>query len=187
LLDKKSWQAEYAVDSKEYFCNIAITLPVVLVASRMQHVTRPTSISLRSCTRNRADDFSRRLVRESVLTPNDLIYPVFVLEGAGQREAAASMPGIERLSIDLLVKQAREIAKGVGDPFSSRDGTLAISILLISIKLIIKSTNAIISLLLLSIKLIVSDFLHEKARSRPIDRRTVCRACPPTPAGYSDG
>ena len=54
--------------------------------------------------RNRADDFSRRLVRESVLTPNDLIYPVFVLEGAGQREAVGSMPGIERLSIDLLVK-----------------------------------------------------------------------------------
>ena len=60
--------------------------------------------------RNRVDDFSRRLVRESVLTPNDLIYPVFVLEGAGQREAVGSMPGIERLSIDLLVKQAREIA-----------------------------------------------------------------------------
>ncbi|MBG58570.1 MAG: porphobilinogen synthase [Porticoccus sp.] len=60
--------------------------------------------------RNRADDFSRRLVRESLLTPNDLIYPVFVLEGVGQREAVGSMPGIERLSIDLLVKQAREIA-----------------------------------------------------------------------------
>ena len=60
--------------------------------------------------RNRADDFSRRLVRESVLTPNDLIYPMFVLEGSDQREDITSMPGVARLSIDLLVKEAREIA-----------------------------------------------------------------------------
>ena len=44
------------------------------------------------------------LVRESSLTPADLIFPVFVLEGTGQREAVPSMPGIERLSIDLLVE-----------------------------------------------------------------------------------
>ncbi|PLW68241.1 porphobilinogen synthase [Pseudohalioglobus lutimaris] len=60
--------------------------------------------------RLRAREFSRRLVGESLLTPADLIYPVFVLEGEGQREAVPSMPGIERLSIDLLVQQAREIA-----------------------------------------------------------------------------
>ena len=60
--------------------------------------------------RNRADDFSRRMVRESVLTPNDLIYPVFVLEGNDQRENVPSMPGVARLSIDLLVKEAKEIA-----------------------------------------------------------------------------
>ena len=60
--------------------------------------------------RLRANDFSRRLVSENRLTPADLIYPVFVLEGKGQREPIASMPGIERLSIDLLVKQAREAA-----------------------------------------------------------------------------
>lgn len=60
--------------------------------------------------RNRADDFSRRMVRESVLTPNDLIYPMFVLEGSGQREDVPSMPGVARLSIDLLVKEAKEIA-----------------------------------------------------------------------------
>jgi len=59
--------------------------------------------------RLRASGFSRALVRESGLTPADLIFPVFVLEGSGQREAIASMPGIERLSIDLLVKQAREL------------------------------------------------------------------------------
>ena len=60
--------------------------------------------------RNRADDFSRRLVRESALTSDDLIYPMFVLEGNGQHEEVPSMPGVARLSIDLLVKEAREIA-----------------------------------------------------------------------------
>ncbi len=65
--------------------------------------------------RMRRDDFSRRLMRETVLTPDDLIYPVFVLEGEGNREPVASMPGVERLSIDLLVKEAKEIA-GLGVP-----------------------------------------------------------------------
>ena len=60
--------------------------------------------------RMRRDDFSRRLMRETILTPNDLIYPVFVLEGDGQREPVASMPGVERMSIDLLVAEARHIA-----------------------------------------------------------------------------
>src|SRR5690606_20953110 len=59
--------------------------------------------------RMRSSDFSRRLMRENVLTPNDLIYPVFVLDGSGRREPIASMPGIERLSIDLLLEEAREI------------------------------------------------------------------------------
>ena len=59
--------------------------------------------------RMRRDDFSRRMMRETLLTPDDLIYPVFVLEGRGEREAVASMPGIERLSIDLLVEEARAI------------------------------------------------------------------------------
>ncbi|WP_091332418.1 porphobilinogen synthase [Allochromatium warmingii] len=58
--------------------------------------------------RMRRDDFSRRLMRETTVTPNDLIWPVFVLEGQNQREAVASMPGVERLSIDLLVEAARE-------------------------------------------------------------------------------
>jgi porphobilinogen synthase len=59
--------------------------------------------------RLRANEFSRRMVRESVLSPADLIYPVFVLEGKQQCQPIPSMPGIERLSIDLLVAQAKEI------------------------------------------------------------------------------
>ncbi len=59
--------------------------------------------------RMRRDDFSRRLMRENVLTTNDLIYPVFVIEGENQREAVASMPGVERMSIDLLVEEAKEV------------------------------------------------------------------------------
>jgi len=60
--------------------------------------------------RMRRDDFSRRLMRENVLTVNDLIYPVFVIEGENKREQITSMPGVERLTIDLLVKEAIEIA-----------------------------------------------------------------------------
>ena len=60
--------------------------------------------------RMRRDDFSRRLMRESSLSVDDLIYPMFVLEGTSQREAVPSMPGVERISIDELVKEAREIA-----------------------------------------------------------------------------
>ncbi len=61
--------------------------------------------------RMRADDFSRRLMRENTLTPDDLIYPIFVLEGSGQRQAVPSMPGVERLSVDLLINEARELVK----------------------------------------------------------------------------
>lgn len=58
--------------------------------------------------RMRADDFSRRLMRENTLSTDDLIYPVFVLEGEGQVEDVPSMPGVRRYSIDLLVEKARE-------------------------------------------------------------------------------
>ncbi|SEP74338.1 porphobilinogen synthase [Ectothiorhodospira magna] len=61
--------------------------------------------------RMRRDEFSRRLMRENRLTPDDFIYPVFVLEGKGEREAVPSMPGVERLSIDLLVEEARVCAR----------------------------------------------------------------------------
>ncbi len=56
--------------------------------------------------RMRRDDFSRRLMRENSLSADDFIYPVFVLEGIQQREAVQSMPGVDRLSIDLLVEDA---------------------------------------------------------------------------------
>ncbi len=59
--------------------------------------------------RMRRNDFSRRLMRETTLTPNDLILPVFVLEGENNREPIDSMPGVERMSIDLLVEEARQI------------------------------------------------------------------------------
>ncbi len=65
--------------------------------------------------RMRRDEFSRRLMRETELSSADLIYPVFVLEGEGRREPVASMPGIERLSIDLLLQEAAEI-HGLGIP-----------------------------------------------------------------------
>jgi porphobilinogen synthase len=61
--------------------------------------------------RMRRDDFSRRLMREAVLTTNDLIYPMFVLDGTNRREAVASMPGIERLSVDLLLREVEEVAE----------------------------------------------------------------------------
>ena len=65
----------------------------------------------RRLRRLRAHDFSRRLVSEHQLTVDDLIYPMFVLPGEQQREQVASMPGVERLSIDLLVAEARELVE----------------------------------------------------------------------------
>ncbi|MCP1728250.1 porphobilinogen synthase [Natronospira proteinivora] len=56
--------------------------------------------------RMRRDGFSRRLMRETTLTPDDLIYPMFVLEGEAQRQHVPSMPGIERLSIDGIMREA---------------------------------------------------------------------------------
>jgi porphobilinogen synthase len=65
--------------------------------------------------RMRRDPFSRRLARETTLTADDLIQPLFVIEGSARREPVASMPGIERLSIDLLVAEARRL-DGFGIP-----------------------------------------------------------------------
>ena len=52
--------------------------------------------------RMRRDDWSRRLMQENSISANDLIYPVFLLEGKGKSEAVASMPGVNRVSLDLL-------------------------------------------------------------------------------------
>lgn len=59
--------------------------------------------------RMRQHDFSRRLMAENQLTVNDLIYPMFIIEGDNTREAIASMPGIERLTLDLLLEEAKEL------------------------------------------------------------------------------
>jgi porphobilinogen synthase len=61
--------------------------------------------------RLRRDDFTRNLVRENQVTPHDLIYPVFVLDGQNQRQAVGSMPGVERLSLDLLLPVAEDCVK----------------------------------------------------------------------------
>ena len=61
--------------------------------------------------RMREHDFSRRLMAEHQLTVNDLIYPMFIIEGENCRESIASMPGIERLSLDLLLAEAKELAE----------------------------------------------------------------------------
>ena len=60
--------------------------------------------------RMRRSDFSRRLMQENNLTVNDLIYPMFIIEGENQRETIASMPGVERLSIDQLIIEAKQCA-----------------------------------------------------------------------------
>ena len=61
--------------------------------------------------RNRREDWSRRLVREHHLTVSDLILPTFVIAGVGQSEDVASMPGVKRLSTDLIVRQAQAAAE----------------------------------------------------------------------------
>lgn len=61
--------------------------------------------------RLRKQDFTRRLVAENQLTASDLIYPMFVLEGENQQEVVPSMPGVSRLSIDLLVKETHELVE----------------------------------------------------------------------------
>ncbi|WP_354623868.1 porphobilinogen synthase [Psychromonas sp. MME2] len=65
----------------------------------------------RRLRRLRKHDFSRRLVAENQLSVNDLIYPMFVIEGENRREAIASMPGIERLSLDQLVTEAKQLVE----------------------------------------------------------------------------
>jgi porphobilinogen synthase len=61
--------------------------------------------------RMRRDEFSRRMMRETTLTSSDFIYPVFVMEGTNQRVAVSSMPGVERVTIDELVREAEECAR----------------------------------------------------------------------------
>ncbi len=71
----------------------------------------PGTFPGRRMRRVRRHDFSRRLVCENQLTVNDLIYPVFVMEGQNRQEEVASMPGVYRMTIDLLLKEAEAVAK----------------------------------------------------------------------------
>jgi porphobilinogen synthase len=75
------------------------------------HLSSPTPFPANRPRRLRRDTFTRNLVREHHVTPHDLIYPVFVLDGANRREAVASMPGVERLSLDLLLPVAEDCVK----------------------------------------------------------------------------
>src|SRR5678815_6188565 len=61
--------------------------------------------------RMRRDEFSRRLMRETTLTPGDLIYPVFILDGKNRTEKVASMPGVERMTVDKLLPVAEQCLK----------------------------------------------------------------------------
>ncbi|MDU1693592.1 MAG: porphobilinogen synthase, partial [Bradyrhizobium sp.] len=61
--------------------------------------------------RNRKAEWARRLVRENVLTTDDLIWPLFVVQGDRTRSTVASMPGVERLSVDEIVRDAERAAK----------------------------------------------------------------------------
>ncbi|HKM96493.1 MAG TPA: porphobilinogen synthase [Buttiauxella sp.] len=71
----------------------------------------PGTFPGRRMRRVRRHDFSRRLVAENQLTVNDLIYPVFVMEGHNRQEEVSSMPGVYRMTIDLLLKEAETVAK----------------------------------------------------------------------------
>ena len=77
----------------------------------MSHHQNPHQFPRVRMRRMRRDEFSRRLMRETVLTPADFIYPVFVMEGSGQRVAVPSMPGVERLTVDELVREAETVAR----------------------------------------------------------------------------
>ncbi|MGV8891952.1 MAG: porphobilinogen synthase [Burkholderiaceae bacterium] len=80
----------------------------------MKLLSAPVHFPATRMRRMRKDVFSRNMMRENSITASDLIYPVFVLEGTQQREAVASMPGVERLSVDLLLEVAEDcVALGI--------------------------------------------------------------------------
>ncbi len=79
----------------------------------MTHDAQPRFPAIRM-RRMRKDAFSRAMMRENLVTAADLIYPVFILDGQNRREAVPSMPGVERLSVDLLLPVAEEcVALGI--------------------------------------------------------------------------
>jgi len=88
----------------------SIFLPVTIHQLRLMErpVSKTGNFSATRMRRMRRDDFSRRLMRENSLSADDLIYPMFVIEGENQREAVESMPGVERVSIDQLLLEAKQ-------------------------------------------------------------------------------
>ena len=85
----------------------SVTIPALNYSVELD-VAKTGKYSATRMRRMRRSDFSRRLMRENKLTVDDLIYPMFIIEGENQREVIASMPGIERVSIDLLLEEAEE-------------------------------------------------------------------------------
>ena len=86
--------------------------PRPLAVETAQEAARPAALGLtQRPRRNRKAEWSRRLVREHTLTVDDLIWPLFVIEGSGRREPIASMPGVERLSVDEVVRDAEKAAR----------------------------------------------------------------------------
>jgi porphobilinogen synthase len=88
--------------------------PLPRPAARELSETRTASASLgltQRPRRNRKADWSRRLVRENVLTVDDLIWPLFLIEGRTGRQAVASMPGVDRVTVDEAVREAERAAK----------------------------------------------------------------------------
>jgi len=102
-LDMGVWQSLAAV----YCADMSLSgAPIFATIAPMS--TQPAPFPASRPRRLRRDSFTRHLVREHQLSPHDLIYPVFVLDGQQRREPVASMPGVERLSLDLLLPVAQE-------------------------------------------------------------------------------
>ena len=83
--------------------------PISYLDSRQMPVATSSFPALRM-RRLRRHDWSRRLVAENVLTPRDFIWPIFLIDGKNKRQPVPSMPGVERLSVDLAVEAAEEAA-----------------------------------------------------------------------------
>jgi porphobilinogen synthase len=111
---KSSEQAQSAVSSPKDKTVSLRTERVKRAGGKTPPVSRSGFPATR-LRRNRRADWSRRLVRETTLTTDDLIWPIFLIEGEAKRSAIAAMPGVERLSIDLAVKAAEE-ATSLGLP-----------------------------------------------------------------------
>jgi porphobilinogen synthase len=86
---------------------LPVTIPSILISVE-QIVAKTGKYSATRMRRMRRSEFSRRLMRENSLSTDDLIYPMFVIEGTNQREAVDSMPGVERVSIDQLLLEAAQ-------------------------------------------------------------------------------